>query len=239
LSKLGVEVAMLGAMGTDSDSQAYMAFLNESRIKTHLIDQSYDKSGMAFIEVDASGENKIMTIGGANYMLSSQWIDQHLKEILEYDVFMFSLEIPKEVVEHLLLILKQEEKIIILDPAPVQNFTIDMTQYIDYLTPNETEYDKIGIISNKDLSIILKQGNKGSTYLKENLSVQGFTVDTIDTVGAGDTFNAALCYGIIHKMSNQELLTFANAAGALATTKVGAQCGMPTLNEIKMLMKNG
>lgn len=69
--------------------------------------------------------------------------------------------------------------------------------------------------------------------------------DTIETTGAGDTFCAnALNYVLEHGMENltednmRELLTFANAAASLITTRKGALCVMPKKEEIKNYLKN-
>ena len=68
--------------------------------------------------------------------------------------------------------------------------------------------------------------------------------NTIETTGAGDTFYAnALNYVLEHGMDDlteenlKELLTFANAAASLITTKKGALCVMPTKDEIEEYMK--
>ena len=68
-------------------------------------------------------------------------------------------------------------------------------------------------------------------------------VKTIDTTGAGDTFCACILHEILengYKNFTQDrltkMLTFANAAGSLITTKKGALCVMPTKEQIEELM---
>lgn len=72
--------------------------------------------------------------------------------------------------------------------------------------------------------------------------VPGFkNPDTIETTGAGDTFCASALYhvlkygieGLRDEARLHELLTFANAAASLVTTKKGALCVMPELEEVK------
>ncbi len=52
-------------------------------------------------------------------------------------------------------------------------------------------------------------------------------VNAIDTVGAGDTFTAALSVALIEDMNHEAALKFACAAAALACTKRGAQPSLP------------
>ena len=69
--------------------------------------------------------------------------------------------------------------------------------------------------------------------------------NTIETTGAGDTFCASallhvLKYGIDGLKDEEklhELLTFANAAASLVTTKKGALCVMPTVDEVEAYIK--
>ena len=90
-------------------------------------------------------------------------------------------------------------------------------------------------------------GKDGSKAYYKDLCVyvEGFTnPNTIETTGAGDTFCAnALNYVLEHGMDDlteenlKELLTVANAAASLITTKKGALCVMPTKDEIEEYMK--
>ena len=77
--------------------------------------------------------------------------------------------------------------------------------------------------------------------------VPGFQVNTIDTTGAGDAFLSCLLYKILecdislNKLEKQQIismLTFANAGGALVTTRKGALQSMPTIDEINKIMES-
>ena len=57
-------------------------------------------------------------------------------------------------------------------------------------------------------------------------------VEVVDTTGAGDTFTAALTLALIEGMEPQAALDFACAAGAAATTNVGAQPSLPFRNQL-------
>lgn len=96
--------------------------------------------------------------------------------------------------------------------------------------------------------IFLTMGKDGSrAYYKDlRVEVPGFVQEhTIETTGAGDTFCAnSLDYILEHGMEDlteedlKELLTFANAAASLITTRKGALRVMPTREEIKNFIQN-
>ena len=70
-------------------------------------------------------------------------------------------------------------------------------------------------------------------------TVKAITVKVTDTTGAGDTFNGALAHGIINNYSMENIIGFAGTAASLSVTKLGAQTGMPTLEEVnKIYIKN-
>ncbi|WP_156288607.1 PfkB family carbohydrate kinase [Oceanobacillus salinisoli] len=101
-------------------------------------------------------------------------------------------------------------KKVILNPAPALDIPKDIFNYIDYMTPNQTElayYTGIDDVGEKIETAILKMtnlgvshvittlGSDGSVYLKEGKKVtyqKGYTVPVVDTTGAGDCYNAAL-----------------------------------------------
>jgi len=89
--------------------------------------------------------------------------------------------------------------------------------------------------------ILLTLGKYGSRvyYQDKRVEVPGFAVRTIETTGAGDTFCACILNYILesglHQLTENDLesmLTFANAAAALVTTRKGALLSMPSEVEV-------
>ena len=233
-SLLGLQTSMLGSIGKDVHGDDYLKSLKKKGINTKLIHRDSTTSGQAFILVDEQSENKIVTVGGANYALTQKWIDDHIEELLDHDVFLFSLDSSQDVLLYLMKLLDKHKKIMILDPAPFANFDHKMLDYVDYITPNETEYEHIKDSLNPSINVVLKRGSKGSSFIhnKMRINIPPYHVDAIDSVGAGDTFNAALCFGLMFNYTIEETLMIANIAGAMATKAEGAQNGMPKLETL-------
>lgn len=81
----------------------------------------------------------------------------------------------------------------------------------------------------------LKLGGKGAALLwrRRELLTDPFPVDTVDTTGAGDSFNAGFIYAWLRGLTPQVSLEVANICGALSTRKPGGIAAFPTLTELK------
>lgn len=95
--------------------------------------------------------------------------------------------------------------------------------------------------------ILLTMGKDGSRAYYKDLRVEraGFSCKTIETTGAGDTFcGSSLNYLLDHDFENLtetelgEMLTFANAAAAIVTTRKGAIKAMPEREEVEALIRS-
>ena len=78
--------------------------------------------------------------------------------------------------------------------------------------------------------VAISLGGDGATLWKDGKQIAQALppkVNVVDTVGAGDTFTAALTVALIEGQSLQKALEFAVAAGAVACTKPGAQPSLP------------
>ena len=126
---------------------------------------------------------------------------------------------------------------------------------ISIITPNEGEAELLtgvkveddssaekaaGILLDKGLeAVLITLGPKGVFIATRdtNKMVPGFTVEAVDTTAAGDVFNGAVAVALCENSSLDESVRFANAAGALSVTKLGAQPSAPTRQEIDELLK--
>ena len=96
--------------------------------------------------------------------------------------------------------------------------------------------------------ILITMGKEGSRAYYKGMRVEAapfLQENTIETTGAGDTFCATsihtvLKYGLDNLTEENllELLTYANAAASLITTRKGALKVMPTLDEVKLLARS-
>jgi ribokinase len=164
-------------------------------------------------------------------------------------VVVLQLEIPVAAARRAIVLARKHGVPTVLDPAPVPPGGLPAALYrVDVLTPNEHEASQLagaGRSSPQSLArsllrrgpreVVLKLGSKGSLSLDHRGNVTRaapFQVKAIDTTAAGDAFTAALAVGIAEGMPRDAALTFANAAGALCCTRMGAQPALPTRAEV-------
>jgi len=88
--------------------------------------------------------------------------------------------------------------------------------------------------------LVLKLGSEGCKLVneKERSHVPGYEVTVLDTTGAGDAFDGAFVLGFLKGWSPRKSATFANAAGALTTTGLGAVAPIPTWVEVDDFLRS-
>jgi ribokinase len=113
---------------------------------------------------------------------------------------------------------------------------------ITYLTPNQYEAEQLFTLykDDSDLLISLKaklvitKGAQGVLLYdgEREVSIPAFKVEAVDTTGAGDTFNGALAVALSEGNDLRSACEFAVKSSALSVTKLGAQSGMPSREEV-------
>jgi ribokinase len=142
-----------------------------------------------------------------------------------------------------------------LDPAPAQELPDALLALCDYLTPNETELATLtggGEVRDADdvrrragrllergaARVLVKWGSRGAALFTAQTELwwPPHTVDVVDTTAAGDAFNGAFAVAVADGADEEAAGRFANAAGALAITRVGAQAAMPLRADVERLL---
>lgn len=241
--KLGAESVMIGCVGSDSNGEFSIDNLKSVNVGTDCIDiVNGVPTGVANIIV-AENDNSIIVIPGANYEANRDVIDKYKEVILSADMVLMQLEIPLETVEYVLELCKKNNVKVLLNPAPAVELSQSAIESASYITPNEHEL-KIILGKNCDTEeemkkypnkLIVTLGSKGVKYFDGNEMklIPSNKVEVVDTTGAGDTFCGALAAALVNGSVLEEAIRFANKAAAYAITKLGAQSGMPTLEQLK------
>lgn len=257
-AKLGADVTMCGALGDDGNSEVYRGLMKKLGIRDLVRVVPGVPSGVALIEVDTAGENRIVVISGANMKVDPAQLDADMESIMECDVFLLQLEIPLDTIEYIAEKLHAAGKTVILDPAPAPATPLSdrLLASVDYVTPNETELAAISgcptgteaeieaaahVLQAKGCAnVIAKIGARGAMWGGADgmIRVPGFKVKAVDTTAAGDSFNAGFAVGLAEGKSVSDAIRFANAVGALSTTAVGAQGAMPSYAQAEALMSS-
>ena len=254
--RLGGDVTFITKVGTDHHGEAYRHHLVKSGLDQKLILRDKKLStGTAVIELTPKGENRIVAFLGANGSLSVKDLKRLERSWIGVDVFVTQLEIPLPTAERGLKIAKAQGALTLLNPSPPVPLSPRFLSLVDFIVPNEVEAQTLtGIKWKKDQDIpkmaetFLKQGvknvvitlgSKGLFFKNRNgeIWMKAFKVKVIDTTAAGDAFLGGLAFGLSENKPIREVLKIANGAGALATTKLGAQPSLPFRRELESFLK--
>lgn len=178
--------------------------------------------------VAADGENQIVVAPGANHHFSSESLD-----LPEADAVMCQLEVPSVVVERAAT---TAAGFFCLNAAPVRPISDAVLARCDLLVVNEVEHrafeTQLHLVPG---FVALTLGSQGAVLERGGQVVARAmppVVEVVDAVGAGDCFVAALVVAMLEGRDPADALQRAVDAGALATTKRGAQPSMPTAAEV-------
>lgn len=242
-ARLGADVALVGALGVDTfGRQLRQGLVSEGIDLSHTADLDDCSSGTASITI-AGGENQIIVVPGANARVSPTQVEQARGLIQRADVLLVQMEIPLETVEATLRLGEQLGVPVILNPAPAQPLPSDWLKMARYVTPNQHELavllgadpaeDFRQLMRRAPCPVVLTRGGEGAWYREQDEPQHqpSFQVDVVDSTGAGDTFNAALAVFLHEGLA--VAVRKACAAAALSVGKLGAQQGMPRLDELQ------
>lgn len=243
-AKLGGETYMCGCVGNDSFGSGLIESLSNDGVHTDFI-RKVDgvPTGVAVIVV-TKGENRIILDSGANGYLSENDIDSMLENASEGDIYLTQLENPIHVIGYGLKKAKEKGLFVVLNPAPANVEIKEYLQYVDLITPNETELEILGgIDALKDYgigTIITTLGSKGYEICTQGAKKQYpcIKVNVVDTTAAGDTASGGLCAMLSKGASIEEAIAFGSKAASIACSRHGAQKSIPTLNEVLNYNKN-
>ena len=233
---LGADTFMIACLGTDVYKDMTINNFKDKNVKTDFIQIVDGSSGVAPIWVDSNGQNRIIVISGANEQIDSKKVIKSLEEIGNVSLIVGQAEIPMKVNYEVFKFAKENNITTIFNPAPGRLLDKQFLTNVDWLIPNETEFE---IISNTNLTrenilkfsnkinskLIVTLGEEGAIFVNDD-KVEEFkapSVDVIDTTGAGDAFVGAFSYAISENYLVSEAINFAINKASLSVTKRGTQ----------------
>ena len=250
-ARLGAEVAMVGRLGADLFGDELMSMLTDDKVDGRFVVRDAEAgTGIASIFIGPEGENRIVVVPRANMRLTVADVERASSCIASADILLLQLEVPIEASQNAAEIARANDTLVILDPAPAQELPDSFLRLADILTPNELETESLSgvnvsdqkgveqaaqIIFDKGVpTVVLTLGDRGALLLTADLKkiVPAYRVNVVDTTAAGDAFCGALATALAQGKTIEDALTFANAAGALAVTVLGAGPAIPTSESI-------
>ena len=256
--RLGAEVVVAGRVGNDEFGRLFFAALDREGIdRRAVVVDPVAGTGVASIIVEPDGTNTIVQAPRANRNVTASDIERHATIFAGASAAMMQLETSALGVISFATAAHLAGALTVLNPAPAAVVGDDLLTLIDVVVPNEIE---AGALTDATVSsvesafvsldalrargpgtIVVTLGEKGAVGCASDVRVRAAPVhvDVVDTVGAGDAFCAALVVRLAEGAAFADAMHFANAAGALACTKHGAEPSMPTRDDVEALLQKG
>lgn len=272
LSKLGRKTAFLGKVGNDQFGKLLKETIEEVGIESKGLRMDDEvHTTLAFVHTFPDGDRDFSFYRnpGADMMLTEDEIDYDMirqAKIFHLGTLSMTDEPVRSATKKALDVAKEAGCLISFDPnlRPPLWSSLELAKemmeygfgYCDILKISDNEIQFVSGKEDYDEGIqylqekyhipliLLTMGKDGSRAYYKGMRVEraGFTVDAIETTGAGDTFCGSSLNGVLERdfenMTEEdlgEILTFANAAAALITTKKGAIRSMPEKEDAEKL----
>ncbi len=257
-ARLGAEVRFIGCVGDDDYGRELMRSLREAGVNAAGVKVSgRARTGVALIAVERGGQNQIVVATGANAELSPEDVAAAESVIASAQAVLLQLEVPMATVAAAVALARRHGVRCVLNPAPAPSAPPPRElRAVDVICPNEFEAAALTGVVADSLDGAREQVRHlladGPSLAVVTLGVRGamagerggemwhtpaFPVEAVDATAAGDAFVAALTVALCEGRGAREAVAFAASAGALATTRPGAQPSLPSREEVECLMQ--
>jgi ribokinase len=250
-ARLGADTYFLGKVGRDSFASEFVAMLEREGVHREKVLYAEGlPTGVGIILFNSIGTNLIAIDPGANAQLTPADLSEHADTIRDSAVIISPLEIPLETALAGARLAKRHGVKAILNPAPACDLRHADLSCVFALTPNETEArtclglpaadsarDENLAAALLDLGpehVMLTRGAQGVLWASRNglKHIPALAVNPIDTVGAGDAFNAGLAVGLSEGESVLEAIAMGVTAASLSTEKRETLASYPYRPEV-------
>ena len=257
VKRAGAAAVLVGCIGDDDFGRMEMAALQKEGVNVDAVAIHPEAStGVGIAMIDANGENTILGVLGANDYLNPNDVAQALA--LHQDTLnaiLVNFEVPEPAVAAAVQLGVDYGVPVIVDAGPARPYTPETWRDCTILTPNEQETETlVGYPVSDDTTaeraarellgmgpsaVVLHRGAQGALLVTpdDTIHVPSFSVDVVDTTGAGDAFSGALSVAVAEGLPLVDAIRRANAAGALAVTRLGTLPVMPTRQEVEAFLE--
>jgi sulfofructose kinase len=240
-ARLGCRTAFVGYVGADVYGDLHLAELDADGVNTAWVIRGDEPTPLSTILVKPDGARTIVNYRGRSENACAGRFDLarlRTKSIL-IDGLQFGLA------QELCGYAKANQLPIVIDADALHPQSAALVQMVDYVVASERfahDYSggqgaEVGMAKLAEVApnVVITLGERGLIWQRGEARgrLAAFTVNVVDTTGAGDAFHGAFAAGLAQAMEWQDLLRYASAVGALCCSKVGGRLGIPTAKEVQ------
>jgi len=245
LARLGCRTTFIGRIGDDTNGKFVLDEFSKEGVDTSgiVIDKSA-RTNQAFIWIDQlTGKKSIVLNNEKTGEVKPGEIDiGHVNSAKYLLIDGRDTEATFSMIEWA----KKRGTVIVMDAGSPRNRMDELLRLIDYPVVSEHFCNKYLKLSDyrEAIKMFLKLGAKAAAITRGQNGCYGgdetgiyyqtaFSVNVVDTTGAGDVFHGAFIFGLINQWHLAEILKFASAVAAMKCTKIGGRLGIPNLQSVK------
>jgi len=253
-ARQGARVAVIARIGRDDFGRMALDLWSREGLDTTQVEQvDGERSGVAQILVYDNGDNSIAVFPGAGAGLGPAHAEAATATIASARVVMAPCEVPLAATTAAFRIARAHGVRTLLNPAPARPLPDALVALCDLLTPNEGELRALaGLGDDAPLAdaaaallqrgagaVLVTLGADGACLFRPGagpVHEAGWSMDVVDTIGAGDTCTGALAAALARGLPVDAAMRHANAAAALSVTGRGAIGAMPGRDAVEALL---
>ncbi len=239
VSRLGLKAAFAGFLGTDLYGDKHKDEFTQEKVNTNYLVRGPSPTPLSAILVKPNGQRALINYKGETEYLPTDYLN--LSD-LQTKVILFDGHEPDLSLS--LVEFAQKHAIpTVLDAGSLHIGTEQLMDKVDYLVCSEKFAKQVAgdvetaltQLAKKSPTTVITLGENGLIWQAGDKqgSLSAFSINAVDTTGAGDAFHGAFAAALANNFNWLETLKFASATGALCCTKIGARPGLPKLNELQ------
>lgn len=239
------DARFIGCVGDDPNGTMLRTALITASVNVAGLRHVAVPSGLACVCVDAAGQNQIAVSMGANGLARADQVT----EIAHGTTLLLQMEVPPEENARLILRARAAGARVLLNLAPARPMDRGVLGAVDLLILNESEAawlgqqlgrvgDALALHEALGIGIAVTKAERGAAVASHAgvFRVPAFNVAVVDSTGAGDAWCGVMAAALDQGMPIDLAVRRANAAGALACTRVGAAPSMPDSAAVEALL---
>lgn len=246
-AKLGAQVDFIGRVGDDDTGNSLLAELESLGVNTRYTHRyTQAMSSQSAIMVDAKGERIIVNYPSPDLLPDADWLNDI--DFSQWDVVLADVRW-HDGAKQAFTLARQAGVMTVLDGDITPQDISELVALSDHAAFSEPGLARLTGMSEtmdalkrsqtlKNGHVYVTRGSEGCNWL-EKTTVRhqpGFTVEVVDTTGAGDVFHGALAFGLASGYAIEEAVRFASGVAALKCTRPGGRAGIPDCEQTRSFL---